>query len=675
MYHGYTGPRPTTFYESPMSYQLVKAGKLPKLDDRVPPAEERPIVQGLSGIGYYGGEYRFTGTGASICCQFNSPWVIRDSDGVTWMPYAGKSFEISDDGKTYTMHMRQNMFWSDGMPFTSEDMRFTWEDNNLNKDLNATLPVTLRDPVTDNAIKFALIDDLTWTLTYDTANFILYEDVDLPRGSCRKTGLGTVACPAHFLKQFHPDYADASALQTMINAEGLEDWTQLYTRMASYRTLGVPADEKPPTLDAIVTTVTKDLQTTGERNHYFVFFDVEGNQLPYMDGAQGFKVESRDAMVFRAMNGETDGDSSQYDIGEVPLYTANMDKGDYSIYKWGNPDGMDHTLALSLVFNKTEMGKWLRTKDFRRALSYGLDREAINDTLYLGIGTIQAWVPHPSTPYYPGDEYAQVNIGYDVDLANSLLDGIGLTNKDSDGFRLLESGQRVALDAAISLGFDVNGVALMEIVQPMWEEIGIETTFSERDDWYSGFKQGDYHVITHISMAIYQVNPFSTADSNVVALNASYMAAPGVGTYISSRGELGMMPGPNPSYLPLAPADTYPVDVSGNMKKLQEMFQEGRQYLDTDPRRIELGKEMFRIYNEELYGLPIIAYTGLMRGTFINRNNVLNQPKIHFPQSIGGYTNWSFYFDGGTAETRGMDNVNHPDNKSSFKSFSFLTGE
>ena len=673
-YQGYTGPRPTKWYESPMSYQLVKAGKLPKLDDRVPPPAEREIIQGPSGIGYYGGEYRITNTSTVLCCQFKNAWVIRGSDGISWEPYIGKSFEVSDDGKVYTMHMRQNQFWSDGTPFSSEDMRFTWENNNLNKELNASLPVTLRDAVTDNPVRFALIDGLTWTLTYDTANFILYEDVDLPRGGCSKANLGTIACPAHFLKQFHPDYASAVDLQALISAEGLEDWTQLYSRMANPGTKSTSAAEKPPTMDAIVTTVAKDLQMTGERNHYFVFFDVEGNQLPYFDGAQGFKVESRESAVFRAMIGETDGDGSIYDVSEVPLYTANMDKGDYSIYKWGNPDGVDHHLALSQVYNKDEMGKWLRTRDFRRALSFGLDREAINDTLFLGIGTIQAWVPHPSTPYYPGDEYAQVNIGYDVDLANSLLDGIGLTTKDSEGFRLLENGERVTLASASDAG-DRHGVPLMEIIQPMWAEIGIDLIFGARDDWYSGFKQGDYHIITHGGMGLYQVNPFSTADSNLVPLNASYMAASGVGTYISSRGGLGMPPVADPSYLPLAPADTYPVDVSGNMKLLQEMYQEGRQYRDTDPRRIELGKEIFRIFNDEMYALPIIAYTGKWRGTFINRNNVLNQPKAHYPEKYGGYTTQAFYFDGGTPESRGMDNTNHPDNKSTFKSFSFLTGE
>jgi len=56
-YWCYDGPTPTKWYESPMSYQLVKAGKLPPLEDRVPAVADRNIVQGPSNIGEYGGSY------------------------------------------------------------------------------------------------------------------------------------------------------------------------------------------------------------------------------------------------------------------------------------------------------------------------------------------------------------------------------------------------------------------------------------------------------------------------------------------------------------------------------------------------------------------------------------------------------------------------------------------
>ena len=164
----------------------------------------------------------------------------------------------------------------------------------------------------------------------------------------------------------------------------MEDWTQLYGSRISHFTSAEINPNRPPCLAAFCATDNANSVFSFDRNHYWFFFDPEGNQLPYTDGLIEFGME-RDAAIFRSMNGEQDGSAKYYTIGEMPLFTANMEKGDYSLFQWVDPGGMDMTIALNHAYNEDpELGMWIRTKDFRVALSHAMDREQINDTIFLG---------------------------------------------------------------------------------------------------------------------------------------------------------------------------------------------------------------------------------------------------------------------------------------------------
>ena len=104
-----------------------------------------------------------------------------------------------------------------------------------------------------------------------------------------------------------------------------------------------------------------------------------------------------------------------------------MESGDYSIYGWPSLGGADLGFHMNQTYNvDPEIGRLVRTKDFRIAFSHALDRNAINETAQLGLGVIQNRVPHPSTPYNPADdELTQLYMERDLDKANMLLDGIG----------------------------------------------------------------------------------------------------------------------------------------------------------------------------------------------------------------------------------------------------------
>ncbi len=136
---------PTKFAEAPMFADLVKAGKLPPVEQRIP--AEPMVWQPLNEIGKYGGTWRraFTGPGdvengnrinSSDKCFFWS------ADGSKIVPSVAKAYELSDDGKTYIMHLRKGMKWSDGAPFSADDFVFWFEDMYSNKEI---VPVPIPD--------------------------------------------------------------------------------------------------------------------------------------------------------------------------------------------------------------------------------------------------------------------------------------------------------------------------------------------------------------------------------------------------------------------------------------------------------------------------------------------------------------------------------------------------
>jgi peptide/nickel transport system substrate-binding protein len=88
-----------------------------------------------------GGTFRF-GRGDDsdvldpVTTQFNtSIWYIMSiydqlvrvgPDGISLVPGLAESWDISDDGLTYTFHLRPNVLFSDGAPLTSNDVVYSW---------------------------------------------------------------------------------------------------------------------------------------------------------------------------------------------------------------------------------------------------------------------------------------------------------------------------------------------------------------------------------------------------------------------------------------------------------------------------------------------------------------------------------------------------------------------
>ena len=364
------GPIPSKFKEAPMLAQMVREGTIPPIEQRLPVAEDVQIIPPPDEIGEYGGTWRITTSGFSgLYYGGRGLCMSRDADGVQWLPEACKSITISEDGRVYTVHLRRGMKWNDGDDLTSEDFRFAWQDLNWGgyDKIGYQFASWAKDPVTGKEVEFGGIDDFSFTLSFDSPNFVFHENKSSIRNS-RVCWFWCWYAPEHYLKQFHVKFADPKELQAKIDADNeLSTWQELFTKMANGEGTNpnnqVPGMGFPTANPLYLAERTPDIRHY-IRNPYSAAVDPEGNQLPYVDEMTEFKTESRDVAVFRSMVGETDAYTNIFRLAEVPLYIANMERGDYSLYWWTDPCGCDATFALSQTFNKDpEIGRWLRTQD------------------------------------------------------------------------------------------------------------------------------------------------------------------------------------------------------------------------------------------------------------------------------------------------------------------------
>jgi peptide/nickel transport system substrate-binding protein len=122
------------------------------------------------------------------------------------------------------------------------------------------------------------------------------------------------------------------------------------------------------------------------------------------------------------------------------------------------------------------MGPLQRNVDFRRALSLAINRDEINETVYNGLAVPRAATIASSASYYK-PEWAEAYADYDPATANRMLDQLGLTTRDADGFRT-RGGQRITM--LLVMGGDKPPLE-MELVKEYWAAVGVDTVISLMD--------------------------------------------------------------------------------------------------------------------------------------------------------------------------------------------------
>jgi len=242
-----------------------------------------------------------------------------------------------------------------------------------------------------------------------------------------------------------------------------------------------PENPELPTLDPWRNTTEPPAeQFVFERNPYFHRVDEHGRQLPYVDK---FILNVSSSAIIPAKTG----------AGESDLQGVGIDFADYTFLKdaesrypvkvslWKRTQGSRLALLPNLNYSDAGWRAILRDVRFRRALSVAIDRTEINTTAFFGLAKESADTVLPESPLYQ-ESFAKAWIQYDPELANALLDEVGLTARTPDGLRLLPDGRKAQI-AIESAGESTLETDVLELVNNHWRKVGIDllVRVSQRD--------------------------------------------------------------------------------------------------------------------------------------------------------------------------------------------------
>lgn len=504
---------------------------LPPLNDRLP--ENPLIITPTDRPGQQGGTWNHAlvgGGSLSMLWRYQAyePLYRYDPQWTSIIPNVAESYEVSDDSREYTITLRRGHKWSDGEPYTTEDVRFWYED--IYRDPETPLADLSYWSSGDTPATLEIIDDVTFKVTFaEPSGFFMQQLAWANQDHLTRA-------PAHYLKQFHIRYNENA--NELAQERGYQSWIALFQREHGLDQDNVHfQNSSRPTLNAWMFTSAPGEDTEraiAVRNPYYFKIDTEGTQLPYFDRIVYDMVSDPELMVLKTLQGEVDM-MDQY-IGSPtnrPVLFDGRERGNYRFYTLRETAANVMVFMLNLNHNDATKNALFNNRDFREAMSISIDREALIDAVLVGQGAPAQPSIIEGDPLY-NERLATQHTEYDPARANEILDGI-LPEKDSDGVRLDAEGRR------LSIIFEIDQVRstfidMFELALPMMREIGIDAQFRsiDRSLWETRVRNGrDFDATAHQFGANSGIAAMLDA-RYFVPFNANAIYAPGWALYYSN---------------------------------------------------------------------------------------------------------------------------------------------
>lgn len=409
------------------------------------------------GEAQYGGTYRvyeisdiktFNPAVTDTSTTFTGFWFdqaqLLGRDPITneWYPYAASAFEVSEDGLTVNVTVREGMKWSDGETLDANDYYATYlietSENRMSNGYDSWF-------IDGAPITVDLIDDYNLVFNFPAPD---------------RQALPVVALspmPDHILgEMWRTEGADAVG-----EAWGNSiDVSQLVGAGPFIPTVHQPGE-----------------RLVMERNPYFGEWNVdeEGNALPYLDAVSLTFVTDSDAALNLYLAGELDSFSPRnYD--DIGLIANAVNNGEISADIFENISPVASSQFIVFNWNKASdpfKEDLFRNTDFRRAMSHLTDRAAMIDLVYQGAAepmynsvyqVFSTWVNNDAPRY-----------DYDPEAARALLAGIGFTQTNSDGWLVDANGNELAFTLTTNAG-NVQREQLIQIFADAARDIGVNVT-------------------------------------------------------------------------------------------------------------------------------------------------------------------------------------------------------
>jgi len=358
------------------------------------------------------------------------------------IPHLAERWDISEDGLRYTFHLREDVKWNDGQPFTAHDVAFTFNDLIFNE----AIPNASRDIFTIGG------QPVRVTATGDHA-----VQFDLP------------ARFAPFLRMVGRAILPRHSLEGLVRQGRFE--SALGLSSAPNEIVGTGA--------FMLERYVPGQRVILKRNPHHWQRDDEGQQLPYLDQLVIEIVQNQDLSLMRFQQGQLD----YYAVrGEdFPELKPREPDGGYTIYMTGVTDGSQFlffnqntgTDARGEPYIDPVKLKWFRDVRFRRAVAHAIDRQSMIDTLMNGLA-IPQWSPAgPSSPFHNPDV---PTYPYDPQRARQLLAEAGFRDLNGDGWIQDADGNTVEFNLTTNAE-NTTRIRMAEMIRKDLEELGFKVSF------------------------------------------------------------------------------------------------------------------------------------------------------------------------------------------------------
>lgn len=569
--------------ETPSLRSKVQTGVLPPVIERAP---TEPYIADLEAkgreLGRHGGTMHMLIAKAKNL-RYMVVWgyarLVGYDESYALQPDILKDVTVEED-RVFTLTLRAGHRWSDGHPFTAEDFRYWWEDVANNADLSPSGPPALM-MAGGVPPKFEVLSETELRYSFAAPNPDFLPSLAAARPPF-------IYRPAHYLKKYHAEYTPEDKLTKLIAKKKMRNWAQLHNK---YDNLYKNDNPSLPTLQPWVNVTGKKGQHfVLERNPFFHRFDMAGRQLPYVDTVD-LRIAAAGLVPAKAMVGEVDLQAKALDFASVPLLKRGQRSGEYETRLW--PTGSASHIALYPNLNHVDPA-WralMRDRRFRRALSLGIDRRIINRTLYFGLAKEVGNAALPGSPLY-SQANANAWAQFDVEMANALLDEIGLTERRGDGVRLLPDGKPLEIIIETA-GERAEEVDALQLVGETWREIGVGLLVrpSDRDILRNRSYAGQTMMTVWTGWDMGVPTP-SSSPAELAPTLQSTLIWPKWGQYAETMGGSGEVPD--------LPAAT-------RLLGLYKLWRAGTNARDEAVDRAEIWREMLDIHAEEQFIIGIVS--------------------------------------------------------------------
>ena len=273
--------------------------------------------RGLRGSADHNGILRMVGNQGLV------RWNLAFTDV---LPGVAERWEVNANATEFTFHLRKGMKWSDGKPFTADDVLFSIDDCAKNTELFKSPPSAL--VIGGKACNVEKINETTVKFTFASSFALFLEQMATPLGQY------PTLFAKHYCGQFHPKYNPKVA--DLVKAANMSSWTDLFR--AKCGDVEIPArwgNADKPTLEPWVITepyVGGATRVVMKRNPYFWQVDTDGNQLPYIDQITFNISQDVESLMLDAISGKIDFQDRHIDsLPNKPTLVQNAQKGGYRL--------------------------------------------------------------------------------------------------------------------------------------------------------------------------------------------------------------------------------------------------------------------------------------------------------------------------------------------------------